>query len=371
MEKVAKYVKYTGLFALMILGSHSVFAEETKLAPTIDNSMLFYILLAITVFLLILILIVADVIKNLSSDKELWKKSWINKNSVLPILFLGMLTISNNASASTWLVGIIHLSSQLFWCMVGFNCVLLFVLLYLLKVLMDMLKLVRTTPEIEEQPMLEIWTARMTDAVPLDQEHEILMDHEYDGIRELDNNLPPWWLYMFYACILFAFIYIPYYHIGSGESQEEEYNAEMEVAKVQKEAYLASVANKVNEKNVTAFTDESKLEAGKTIFKTFCSPCHGQKGEGGVGPNLTDEYWIHGGGIKNLFSTIKYGVPTKGMIPWETQLTPPQIQEVASYILTLEGTNPENPKAPEGKVYVEVIAVDNLAFSLDSVGNTK
>ena len=86
-------------------------------------------------------------------------------------------------------------------------------------------------------------------------------------------------------------------------------------------------------------------------------PCHGQKGEGLVGPNFADEYWIHGGGIKNVFKVIKYGVPDKGMIAWQAQLKPADMQKVGSYILTLQGTNPPNPKAPQGTIWADTAAV--------------
>jgi len=107
----------------------------------------------------------------------------------------------------------------------------------------------------------------------------------------------------------------------------------------------------LNEENVTITNDAAALANGKNTFIKNCAACHGQNGEGLVGPNFTDDYWIHGNKINDLFKTIKYGVPAKGMISWQTQLDPNQMQEVASYILTLRGSNPANPKAPEGTIY--------------------
>jgi cytochrome c oxidase cbb3-type subunit 3 len=193
----------------------------------------------------------------------------------------------------------------------------------------------------------------LTDAVPVEREKEIEFAHEYDGIRELDNSLPPWWKYLFYITIIFSIVYWYRYHIsGSAPLSGEEYKREMAEAAIQKEAYLEKAANLVNESNVAALTSETDLSNGKKIYTTYCVPCHGAAGEGGVGPNMTDEYWIHGGGIKNIFKTIKYGVPTKGMISWQTQLRPKEMQEVASYIMTLQGTNPPNAKAPQGEKYI-------------------
>lgn len=190
--------------------------------------------------------------------------------------------------------------------------------------------------------------------VPIDREEEILSHHDFDGIRELDNKLPPWWVNLFILSIIWAGIYMYYYHWGgNGPSSKEEYEIEMEQAKKQQAIALAGQASAVDESNVTALTDAAALGEGELIFKNVCVACHGTKGEGTVGPNMTDEYWIHGGGIKNIFKTIKYGVPDKGMISWQSQLTPSDMQKVSSYILTLQGTNPPNPKAPQGEIWKE------------------
>ena len=194
---------------------------------------------------------------------------------------------------------------------------------------------------------------KMTDAVPITEEASIDMGHDYDGIRELDNNLPPWWVAMFVASIIFGVGYFYYYHMGGdGKSVQQQYAEEMEDARLQKLERLRLQADKVDEESVKALTDAADIESGKNTFISTCKTCHGEKGEGLVGPNLTDQYWLHGGGIKNIFKTIKYGVPAKGMISWESQLTPRKMQEVASYILTLQGTNPPNAKAPQGTIDV-------------------
>lgn len=192
------------------------------------------------------------------------------------------------------------------------------------------------------------------DAVPIDREADILSHHDFDGIRELDNRLPPWWVNMFILTIIYALGYMFYYHWGgNGLSQTQEYEQEVAIAKKNIAAALAGKANAVDESSVLALTDSGPLGEGELIFKNNCVACHGAKGEGGVGPNLTDEYWLHGGGIKNVFKTIKYGVPEKGMISWSAQLKPSDMQKVASYILTLKGTNPPNPKAPQGEIWKE------------------
>lgn len=192
----------------------------------------------------------------------------------------------------------------------------------------------------------------MTKAVPVEKEEEIMTDHEYDGIRELDNKLPPWWVGLFYLTIIFAVAYLVYYHVGGwGQSNIESFEASMAKAEEAQKAFVEEGGEVINENTVVALTDEADLAKGREIFSVNCFACHGMQGEGGIGPNLTDQYWIHGGGIKNIYKTIKNGVPAKGMISWKTQLSPKQMQQVGSYILTLQGTNPPNAKEPQGDLY--------------------
>lgn len=198
---------------------------------------------------------------------------------------------------------------------------------------------------------LRAFNKYITNSTPIEKEHEILLDHAYDGIRELDNRVPPWFNFLFYGTILFSIIYLVQYHvIGSGNVQQDEYMAEVREANLQKEILLKTGAL-LDENSVKFVKDAGSLSNGKDIFLKNCASCHANDGGGLVGPNLTDKYWINGGGIQNVFKTIKYGVPAKGMISWQTQLNPTQMQEVASYILTLEGTEPAAPKAPEGNIW--------------------
>jgi cytochrome c oxidase cbb3-type subunit 3 len=208
---------------------------------------------------------------------------------------------------------------------------------------------------------------RWTNVVPIEKEKDILMNHDYDGIRELDNSLPPWWVAMFYITIAYAVVYVGIYHFSDyGLSQAEEYVAEMEHAEESIKEYLSKQANLVDESNVEALLDDASLAAGKTVYEGKCAACHGMAGEGGVGPNLTDEYWLHGGDIKSVFKTIKYGVPEKGMISWKSQLRPADMNKTASYIRTLVGTNPPNGKEPQGeKLQVEnTMPTDSTALDL-------
>ncbi len=188
-------------------------------------------------------------------------------------------------------------------------------------------------------------------AVAVENEADILLDHEYDGIRELDNSLPPWWVVMFYGCIAVSTVYFTYYHVlDMGLTSSQEYELEIQTAEALNKANKKNGPS-INEDNVVALTDAGKLEQGKTIFEGNCAACHIKDGGGGIGPNLTDKYWLHGNGtINTIFHTISEGVPGKSMIAWKTALSPTDIQKVASYVLTLQGTTPAAPKESEGEL---------------------
>ena len=218
----------------------------------------------------------------------------------------------------------------------------------------------------------------LTDVVPIEEEESILLDHDYDGIKELDNNLPPWWKYGFYLTIVTGVIYLLHFHVfKTGDLQGKEYDNAMAQAKIEVDEFMKTSANNVDENTVKVLTEASDITAGKDLFIANCVACHGKGGEGTVGPNLTDEYWIHGGSIQDLFKTLKYGWVEKGMKSWKDDLSPIQMAQVSSYIRTLKGTNPPNPKAPQGDLYSEagvaplndstIIKNDNLNIKADSV----
>jgi len=191
----------------------------------------------------------------------------------------------------------------------------------------------------------------MTRAIPLEEEADILLDHDYDGIKELDNALPPWWKYGFYITIVIAVIYIFNFHVwGIGKNPEQEYAEEMLEGKRIEELYKAKTKNLVDENNVV-ISDASGIETGKAMYTQSCVACHGMKGEGGIGPNLTDEYWIHGGSMNNIYNTLKIGYPEKGMQSWQTMFSPVQLKNLASYVKSIKGTNPPNGKAPQGIIF--------------------
>jgi len=210
--------------------------------------------------------------------------------------------------------------------------------------------------EEQKEPVMKpkrpsIWI-RIMGLKPLSEEKDLVMEHSFDGITELDNPTPAWFMVLFYGTIIFAIVYLLNYHVFDwAPLQEEEYVIELQQAEEAKTAMLlkpGNAANKINENNVEQSTDPAVLQAGANLFKTACAACHGEKAEGLVGPNLTDEFWLHGGTVKDIFKTIKYGVPDKGMIAWEKTMRPKQIADITNYILSLQGSNPAGAKGPQG-----------------------
>ncbi|EHQ27701.1 cbb3-type cytochrome c oxidase N-terminal domain-containing protein [Mucilaginibacter paludis] len=213
----------------------------------------------------------------------------------------------------------------------------------------------------EKKPTGEVWN-KLLSLRPLSEEKEILIEHDYDGIQELDNPTPTWFMVLFYGTITFAVGYLLVYHVlGIGQLQYDEYKTEVAQADIAKKEYLSKAANRVDENTVKLVSDPAVLASGQAIFKQTCSPCHGEHGQGVVGPNLTDDYWLHGSKISDLFKTIKYGVAAKGMPTWEKQLSPKQISDVANYIKSIHDTHPAGAKEPQGVKEVDEAASTKLA----------
>jgi cytochrome c oxidase cbb3-type subunit 3 len=202
---------------------------------------------------------------------------------------------------------------------------------------------------------------------PIEKESEIIIDHDYDGIKELDNTLPPWWVYLFYITIIFGVAYLAKYHLFDGDSNAIEYEKEVAQAQLEIEEYKKTAKGLVDASTVELLTEESDLSAGEAIFTDNCVACHKADGGGGIGPNLTDEYWILGGGIKNVFNTVSEGGRDgKGMISWKQDLSPLEIAQVSSYVLGFQGTTPAEPKTAEGEIWVDEAAVEAEAEVEDS-----
>ena len=252
----------------------------------------------------------------------------------------------------------------LFWVLLGLLGLLLLALLFTGIIIVTQMK-----PQLRQLYDLprghDTWSGRVLGLLVGDARlvrgdvRDELLDHNYDGIHEFDNDLPPWWKYGFYATILFAAAYLGFYHVSrnGGQLQGAEYAAEMQQA-----ALL--VATTSDDPNLLTtyqpLTVAAELSTGKGIFTTNCAPCHGASGEGKVGPNLTDEYWLHGGEVNHVYKTIKFGVTSKGMVAWKGKLSGKQILQVSSYVLSLKGTKPANAKPPQGEKEIAGKAVAKL-----------
>jgi cytochrome c oxidase cbb3-type subunit III len=196
-------------------------------------------------------------------------------------------------------------------------------------------------------------------------EKDKLLDHDADGIREFDNDLPLWWLFGFIFTVAFSAVYLIQYHLAYGPSSKGEYEAE--VAAYNKSKEPPGGAGQAQAAELKPLTEEKDLAAGRAIFEgstNMCATCHRNDLGGMVGPNLTDEFWIHGGDFKAVVESIKKGYPDKGMMPYGSgaKLSDAQVLQLASYIRSKSGANPPNPKAidPQREVkYVEAAQAEN------------
>lgn len=272
------------------------------------------------------------------------------------------------------------LDENLFYAFVAVITIELFVIAFLTFAIRRMYEELLPEKQAEaltESRLLKWWTAMdkkiFTKAVPVEKEADVMLDHDYDGIRELDNALPPWWKYGFYVTIFVGVIYMFNFHVfGYGKNPTEEYQAEMEKARIQKEIYEAQNKDKVDEEHVP-MADAAGIAKGSEIFHApaMCWSCHGQNAEGGAGPNLTDDYWIHKGSLNDIYKSIKIGYSDKGMQSWEKNFTPKEISYLASYIKSLRGSNPAGAQPPKGDLYVEEVGDSAVAAVKDTVIKTK
>lgn len=198
----------------------------------------------------------------------------------------------------------------------------------------------------------KLWQ-KLNKAKPIEKEEEIMTDHDYDGIRELDNVLPPWWLAGFYITIAISIFYYIMVLFTDKYDQDVEFEKAMAEGKAAVEQYKKDNPELFDDANLEPLTSPADIAKGKELFASkTCTACHLDDGGGSIGPNLTDDYWILGGSFHDIMNTIaKGGRPGKGMIAWESTINQKERQQIASYILTLRGTTPANPKEPEGELW--------------------
>ena len=337
---------------LMSAAPVALFAQAAATAPAVtapgNDDTMWYIIISVMAVLLFAILILGNVLVNLA--KITLAKNRAKAATLILLLLTSGILFAQDAEKPA---GVSTLAAN--WNMIMASCVLMAELFVIIVILLRIRTMINDlSDKKEEKPALVIHLPKFFDnlnaSVAVEKEKDILLDHNYDGIRELNNNLPPWWKYSFYLSIIFAIWYMTYYHVMGGPSSKDEYDTSMKIAKQQQLEFARLNAAKVDE-NTVVMADAAGIEEGKGIFTTNCAACHGAAGQGVVGPNLTDDYWLHGGSLGEVFKSVKSGWPAKGMKAWETDLSPVQIRNVVSYIKTLHGTNPPNAKAPQGDLF--------------------
>ena len=385
--------KNTFLLLFATVFTASVYAQPTLLPakPVVTNYMEI-LMIAVALLLVLVVWVLANVLMMVSKKAVEHAKS-NPKIMMIFVVVMGSMfakkgfaqttaAISDSTSQglSTDFYG--GVSYNTFWTMATVISLELLVVFILVLFIRNVFRAIHPIEKrmVEGKVFTDSWIIRtwhrldkqfFTRAIPLEKEADMLLDHDYDGIKELDNALPPWWKYGFYITIVVALFYIFKFEVWhTGMNPTQEYAEEMTAAKIQTDAYLASAKENVDENSVVQL-DAAGAAAGKEIFTKTCVACHLAEGQGSVGPNLTDEYWIHGGSIKDIFKTIKYGFPDKGMQSWQTTYSPVQMQQLATYIRTLKGTNPPNPKAPQGDLYKEVAVITDSAATTTINGTSK
>lgn len=365
-------MKWPILAGGMLLTSAAFGQDATQAAQPaspMTSEPLFWVLLVVALILLYVIYAMSEmVIWGVKRKMEQKKQAGGSGMAAIALLLTGLFssTTAHAQEAATTVA-----ASPSFWSDPYLPFYLLIsveviVIAWLSVVLYGLLKPEKELAPYVERPsaLTRIW-AVINPTVPVEREDEIkLDDHEYDGIVELGNKMPPWLQFLFYVTILFAVVYAPYYLLGYGKTMDEKYQNEMQIAQLVKEERMKNSLNSMDENTVVVMDNSEVIAAGKEIFTTYCVACHGSAGEGGVGPNMTDQYWLHGGSINDIFRTVKYGVPEKGMASWQEILLPKQISEVANYILTLQGTNPPNAMPPQGDLYTP--EAENAATGTDT-----
>ncbi len=385
MRKKLKYI--LSLSALLFIAAVQPAFAAGPPAPSIFSNPLAVILIVLMILLLIIIAVLANILVG-AADVKVKKRKTLEKNSPANAVMLILLmltapsllaqdaTTQTTTATSSTIGGMAASAFYLMATIIFLELVVILVLLFNIKSLLKQEKEKLVTESQKAQAAAEkanklSWWDRFNKLRPVSKESELDLGHEYDGIRELNNRLPPWWLYGFYATILFAVIYLWRFHVShSGPSSKQEYERSVARAEIRIKNYLKAKGESVDENTVTLLTSKEDIEAGKAIFldPSKCPTCHNADGGGNtVGPNLTDDYWLYGGSIKNIFKTIKYGT-NKGMRSWKDDLSAKQMAQVASYIKSLKGTKPANPKEPQGELYVEEAAPVKPAA--DSLKNT-
>ncbi|MBX7183059.1 MAG: c-type cytochrome [Bacteroidia bacterium] len=385
---IIKWANPKAMLSLALVAGLSLNAMAEEVAPvaaaepTVYSNPLFIGLLVAILFLLVVIIVMADVVKTSAYHRVEVEKAKKDKDNsslkaIVAFILLGGFSftasaeeVATKAVSSTW-DNYMGLDAVTFYFMVIAILFELYVIWNLYGIINDLLGVKERDEEMAKSGIVKRTIFdQLNDSVAIEKEADILLDHNYDGIKELDNSLPPWWVGGFFVTIAFSVVYLFYYHISrNGKLSDGEYKEEMAQATSAIQAYKKLAPDLIDEEKLVALTDAASLDGGKAIYMENCQACHGNQGQGGMGPNLTDAYWLHKGGIKDVYRSIKLGWPEKGMKAWEQDLGAKKIHQVASYILSLKGSNPPGAKEPQGDLYSgeEVVPGDSTAVKADSV----
>ncbi len=371
--------------ALLLVSTNSLFAQAADAASTpvkaqnvFYDSMFAYTLLGISVLLALVIYVLGNVfilaIRNRIAEQK--KNGTLHKAASLLVLFCissMALTAQTAAPVSTGTV----VSENIMYMIGAVLVIELLIIFYFAFSIKTFLNKESEAVEAAkaEAPVKAVekihWFDKLYNRNTQEDIVKLDLGHDYDGIKELDNNIPIWWQYGVALSVVFAVVYLYSYHVaGSRPLQQQELQIDQELAAVRQAAYLEKSANNVDEKTVV-MQDAAGIAAGKALFTKpgACATCHAENGSAivngapGIGPNLTDEYWIHKGDIKSVFYSIKYGWPEKGMKSWKEDYSPIQIAQLASYVKSLKGTNPSPAKEKQGELFVEASTATPAADS--------
>jgi cytochrome c oxidase cbb3-type subunit 3 len=359
MNKKSITITGLSLFFLCLLNSMPAAAQYKPTPPSELGHPVAIVLLTVIIGLLIAIGVLGSaVISAMDIYRERVKQERSKTVLTIALLLAGMLSANTVLAQDTAaavktvapniITGLSDTSFYLLTAVISLEILIIMCLLYALRVLLGIEK--KKKAAVAGKPAVH-WFERLNKTKTLDatSEMEEDMGHDYDGIRELNNPTPPWWRWSFYFSIVFALVYVWRFQIShAAPSQLEELAiAEAEAAEAKAE-YLKNAANNIDENTVTLLTSPEDIASGQKLFSSSCAPCHGPQGQGVVGPDLTDDYWLHGGQVKAIFSTIKYGVPEKGMKSWKDDFSPKQLAQLTSFIKSIRGSNPPNPKEHQG-----------------------
>lgn len=358
-------------FTALLASTGNVFAQAAE-APKADTNMLQLTLMITAVVLVGVIWLLSQVMITLSKSVLKKRKEEGSIKALTILIGSSLLASVANAQDSYIVTGLKNDGNYGGMSFMGFYALIAVIAIELVVIVYFSIMIRRLFRDLsgeadkalaradEPSKWLKWWNELdkkwMTRAVPVEKEADILLDHDYDGIKELDNALPPWWKYGFYITVVVGIIYLFHFHVwGTGKNPDQEYAEQMAEGQRLEEQYKARTKDIVDENNLT-LADADGIAAGKALYTQSCVACHAPDGGGGIGPNLTDNYWIHGGKLSEIYKTIKIGYPEKGMQSWQSMYSPVQMRNLASFVQSLKGAKTANPKEPQGDLMQEEAA---------------